>query len=450
MAKSPSSELVKAYKLLKAGERNQAGRIVKDYLATNPNDADAWWLMAHAVSSSDNTKKCLERVVQLNPGHTKAQQRLAKLQAPEQSEPDDAFFSPPASSGRGPSTARAAPPTNNVSASLSPFSSPIEDIFGPSAPVENAAGTPFTQAPAGGAHGQPPGTGQQPDWGPGLEFVRERPSGDRAESLHANLPRPRGKGVSAPSVDDRPKPQAPSVETVIGIAVIAVAIVVLIGVGVYIANEKKWIHLWGLPPMGELDGKTFTLEYPEDWDARCSSDPSGYPVCGVANDERFNHVDWYTGRDVDLGQMFGSALSWGNIFGFEEWPDLMVSIIAMNVPESSPAYDGSSAAKVMYDIYTQYGWFDDEDWDLNYDRKEITVDGELAYYYRFTMEDNSGSLEQFMNLDGGNMALYDVYIPHEGLMFWMTISVYTYEGNKEIPDEIIEHMIESIKLEDLG
>lgn len=78
---SPSTppELLEAHRLLKAGQRQQAGAILKPYLAQHQQDARAWWLMAHAVSSHDTARQCLEQVLKIDPHNEQARARLATL-----------------------------------------------------------------------------------------------------------------------------------------------------------------------------------------------------------------------------------------------------------------------------------------------------------------------------------------------------------------------------------
>ena len=125
---SPSTppELLEAHRLLKAGQRQQAGTILKPYLAQHQQDARAWWLMAHVVSSQDTARQCLEQVLKIDPNNEQARTRLATLTSAAEigppssrpsprparepvetpiDEPDDSFFFPAAgvpavSSGR--------------------------------------------------------------------------------------------------------------------------------------------------------------------------------------------------------------------------------------------------------------------------------------------------------------------------------------------------------------
>jgi hypothetical protein len=80
MAKTPPSpELVEAFNLIKAGQHEQAGRLLKSYLAQHKEDVDGWWLMAHAASQPDTMRRCLEMVLKLDPKHAKARAKLDKL-----------------------------------------------------------------------------------------------------------------------------------------------------------------------------------------------------------------------------------------------------------------------------------------------------------------------------------------------------------------------------------
>lgn len=445
MSNTPSPELLEVYHLIKAGQRQTAGPLLKTYLNAHPQDVDGWWLMAHVVTKPENVEKCLERVLKLDPKHTKAREKMAKLLAIPEDEPDDQFFSfnAPARAAVPALTVAAPVQTASAPAYTSPFTtealpdatphdkvtfSPTLDTsalmaslppFDPTAPIEGAPANPFNGTAAN-------------------------------DTPRAALPKPKGRKSAPPIVDETvpvPKKSA-GVETIIGVAVISIAVIVLVGMGIFIANEKGLIHWWGMPAMATLDGSAaFTFEYPEEWNGICKKEQSGYPVCGVANDPRYNHVDLYTGEEVDIVGMFSDTFSFGNFFGFEQPPDLVITTIAMDVPTTSGSYDESSMAKMMYDLTQEWDLYGDtDDLEIKYDRREMMIDGQKAYYYRFSMEDKSGGLEAFVMGDQGNMALYDVYIPHGDLMFWMTIQVYSAKNSEKIPDDVIQHMIDTINI----
>lgn len=404
MSKAP--ELVEAYNLIKAGQRVEANRILKPYLAANPRDIDAWWLMAHAVNKPETVQKCLQQILKLDPDHAKAKEKLARLaSAPPapKAEPGPAAPPPPAE------------PAATVSRPLDPFATPLDGGFDPYNTYEDAPADPFGAPDAG--FSVAPGSGNQPEWGPGLAFV-----GD--------------VGSDAPPIEsaDRPKPPQPrkkeaatsgaDLETIIGVVVIGVAVIVLIGLGLFMADKRGWIDLGSAnkPAMTQLDAISFKVDYPKNWDTRCLSDTSGYPVCGIANHYLYNQVDYYTGRSFDFSTMFAQMsndLLWGTN---EDLPDRQISIVIMDVLPSSPSYDDASWAKT------------------NYEKKEMTVDGHKAYYYEFTSTDSGGLLGS-----GGQEAVYDVYVPHDGLIMWMTVQIYA-EKKGDVPDSLIQDIIRSIKI----
>ena len=92
---STPPELLEAHRLLKAGQRQEAGAILKPYLAQHRDDARAWWLMAHAASSPDAVRQCLEQVLRIEPGYEQARARLAALAPVPETRPPDATPSKP-------------------------------------------------------------------------------------------------------------------------------------------------------------------------------------------------------------------------------------------------------------------------------------------------------------------------------------------------------------------
>ena len=50
----PPPALVEAYNLIKAGQKQDAGRILKTYLVQHKDDPQAWWLMANAASQPES------------------------------------------------------------------------------------------------------------------------------------------------------------------------------------------------------------------------------------------------------------------------------------------------------------------------------------------------------------------------------------------------------------
>ncbi len=86
-------QLMKAFQLMKEGEKGQAGVIVKGVLREDPKNLNAWWLMSNLLEDEDKQVKALERVLAIDPNHKVARQRLSQLRpeysnlAPEKSAP---------------------------------------------------------------------------------------------------------------------------------------------------------------------------------------------------------------------------------------------------------------------------------------------------------------------------------------------------------------------------
>lgn len=79
MMQTPSDPLDRAEALLRSGYKADAREILANYLGRNPDSAKGWWLMSYAVEDVDRQQECLERVLELYPGHRKAQKRISAL-----------------------------------------------------------------------------------------------------------------------------------------------------------------------------------------------------------------------------------------------------------------------------------------------------------------------------------------------------------------------------------
>jgi hypothetical protein len=513
MAKTPPApELTEVYQLIKAGQRQDAGRILKDYLAQHKDDPQAWWLMSHAVTKPDAIRQCLETVLRLDPAHEQARARLAKVPseggsqtAPPQASapqvapsrarlpglsgddfPDDAMIlrgagTPPAP-GRAPQTAsspvaatspaepagsatspaaRAVPPSFEeflaADSPGDPFAGPpVDDPFADIAAPDPFASRPpaddpFAPKPASGAYNpfdsanifdpaaharlgasnaaQAPGSGNQPDWGPGLAFV----SDNTAPAAIANAARP------APP---RPQTRAPVGDTVASLRRLGMPrgmVVILAGLGIIaviavllsLADALGLVSFGGgVPAMTTMEARSFTMKYPKGWDMRCATDVSGYPVCGIANHQFYNEVDYFTGTDIDLGAMFSTALS--AALSGEHLPEEQVSIIVMDVPRSSPSYDGASWAKTLWEGH-QNGWNFDDDARVDYDFQVMTLDGLTAYYYHYISQGD------------WTHTAWDVYVEHDGIVLWLRIE-YWHPHRRTPPDKTVEAIIQSINI----
>lgn len=69
-----------AYEHLKSGDKSSAADILFQVLLHDENNVDAWWLVAHAVDSTQEKREALEHVLWLRPDHESALQKLAQLE----------------------------------------------------------------------------------------------------------------------------------------------------------------------------------------------------------------------------------------------------------------------------------------------------------------------------------------------------------------------------------
>lgn len=72
------SALSRAYQLVEAGNYDEARAILDPILAANKNNADAWWIYAHAITEPDGGRDALEQVVRINPQYPGAAELLAQ------------------------------------------------------------------------------------------------------------------------------------------------------------------------------------------------------------------------------------------------------------------------------------------------------------------------------------------------------------------------------------
>ncbi len=200
-------ELIEAYRLIKAGQRQEAGGVLKAYLAQNGRDARAWWLMAHAVDKPENVRRCLETVLKLDPNHTKAREKLDRLAEPAPAAPP-VESSPAPSPAPAPAVPAVPPPVLDSAAVVPPpqvaDEEPDDSFFGVSstAPVGRSsrplpvgrssqpippgrASKPVTAPPASS---EPVGRSSKP-----LPSASPEPVGRRSKPLPSASPEPVGR-----------------------------------------------------------------------------------------------------------------------------------------------------------------------------------------------------------------------------------------------------------------
>ncbi len=411
---STPPELVEAYRLLRAGQRQQAGAVLKPYLEQHREDARAWWLMAHIVTKPEAVRQCLERVVLLDPTHEKARARLAALSAPPDDEPDDSFFQIAAS-----------PTTSPRVPAVSARPTTIRALALPRAPEPAATGEipTFEEFAAQTSAGIDPFTGEPVD-SPFANLDRIAPA-TGGDTGTAGTPAEEVETAQAPAFDER------GARRVLLLTLGALVLFSLVMMALMVAENQGWLKRSGerVPAMKALDAELFTINYPKGWDARCLREAFGYPVCGIANHALYNEVEYFAGTQIDLGAMIAQSMR--TALSGEPLPDERFSIIVMDVPPGSPAYDNASWAKTKYEWY-QRGFATDPGAQVTYERQQITVSGLPAFYYVFT---SKGRLTE---------AAWDVYVPHSGIMLWLRID-YLGPAKARIPQATVDAMIKSIR-----
>ncbi|NDJ86522.1 MAG: tetratricopeptide repeat protein [Chloroflexi bacterium] len=79
MADATKKQLEKAYIHIQKDEYDQAVSILKPILNREPNNADAWWLMANTVDDPREARKALINVLKNDPSHVQARETLDVL-----------------------------------------------------------------------------------------------------------------------------------------------------------------------------------------------------------------------------------------------------------------------------------------------------------------------------------------------------------------------------------
>lgn len=108
-----SQTLRTAYQLIKTGQKAQAAEQLHSLLDQEPENADAWWLLAMASTEPADIRHALEHDLQLRPEHEAAQKALAALNRkfpPPAADDFDALFPDEYVAKPKLSTARKTPP----------------------------------------------------------------------------------------------------------------------------------------------------------------------------------------------------------------------------------------------------------------------------------------------------------------------------------------------------
>lgn len=75
------ADLQRAYELIEADSLSDARTILQQIVAADRNNADAWWLLAHAVDNPDEARNALNNVLRIDSAYPGAQTLFNTLQA---------------------------------------------------------------------------------------------------------------------------------------------------------------------------------------------------------------------------------------------------------------------------------------------------------------------------------------------------------------------------------
>lgn len=84
MSEPTRGQLQQVYQLIKTGQNQEAIDILRPILTVDPNNADAWWLMANAATEPAEQRAALNRVLLLRPDHKQAQEKLNALETAQE------------------------------------------------------------------------------------------------------------------------------------------------------------------------------------------------------------------------------------------------------------------------------------------------------------------------------------------------------------------------------
>jgi hypothetical protein len=77
-----SDQLREAYRLIREGKKKEAAAILVPIVRAESANADAWWLLANALTEPDKQRRALEQVLRLRPDDDRAQRMMARLIMP--------------------------------------------------------------------------------------------------------------------------------------------------------------------------------------------------------------------------------------------------------------------------------------------------------------------------------------------------------------------------------
>jgi len=91
MSDSTSQSLAAAYQQVEAGNLEEARNIVEPIIRNDADNADAWWIYAHAVEDENEAQEALENVLRIDPDYPGAAELLSQSRGEDDVFDDDLF-----------------------------------------------------------------------------------------------------------------------------------------------------------------------------------------------------------------------------------------------------------------------------------------------------------------------------------------------------------------------
>jgi Tetratricopeptide repeat len=120
MSDQARQQLQQANALIQSGQRDQARALLESLVKTEPNNAEAWWLLAMVASTPTQMRDALQNVLRIQPDNLGAKQQLHMLDAQAgATSPADRFITPQ------PTKAVVPPSGSQIGESLDDFFEPL-------------------------------------------------------------------------------------------------------------------------------------------------------------------------------------------------------------------------------------------------------------------------------------------------------------------------------------
>jgi hypothetical protein len=215
---SQESQLQQGIEAIKRGDKKGGATVLANVVRSQPQSAEAWYWLAAATENPNEAALCLQRVLQIDPGHGRARQALDTIQ--KGGTPSLSTFT-----GEAPNAAEPmAPnmrPLNTGELLGSSMDSPYGSYSPPTAaPVANPYGAPSSNPYAAPP---PPNFGNEPTPPPPFGMPAWANQGDSSTTAPAPPPPSFAANVPPPPSFGAPPPPAPEFQPTAGYGGVRVA-----------------------------------------------------------------------------------------------------------------------------------------------------------------------------------------------------------------------------------